>query len=54
MISSIIQELFKRIKFQSNTSDQEKKRQRIYELLNTEMNPKFLCLPNTKQRKCFT
>ena len=35
-------------------SKQEKKRQRIYNLLNTETKPKFLCLPYTKQRKNFT
>ena len=31
--------------------EQEKKRQRIYDLLPAETNPKFLCLPYTKQRK---
>ena len=50
MISSIIQALFK-IKIQPNMSKQEKKRQRIYDLLNAETKPKFLCLPYTKQRK---
>ena len=35
-------------------SEQEKKRQRIYDLLNTKTNPKFLCLPYTKQRKIFS
>ena len=30
--------------------EQEKKRQRIYDLLNAET---FLCLPHTKQRKEF-
>ena len=30
-------------------SGQEKKRQRIYDLLNAEARPKFLCLPYTKQ-----
>ncbi len=34
-------------------SEQEKKRQRIYDLLNAETKPKFLCLLNTKQRKIF-
>ena len=34
-------------------SEQEKKRQRIYDLLNAETKPKFLCLPYTKQRKIF-
>ena len=32
-------------------SEQEKKRHRIYDLLNAETKPKFLCLPYTKQRK---
>ena len=32
-------------------SEQEKKRQRIYDLLNTETKLKFLCLPYTKQKK---
>ena len=32
-------------------SVQEKKRQRIYNLLKAETKPKFLCLPNTKQKK---
>ena len=32
-------------------SEQEKKRQRVYDLLNAETKPKFLCLPYTKQRK---
>ena len=32
-------------------SEQEKKQQRIYDLLNTETKPKFLCLLYTKQRK---
>ena len=32
-------------------SEQEKKRQRIYDLLNAETKPKFLYLPYTKQRK---
>ena len=34
-------------------SEQEKKRQRIYDLLYVETKPKFLCLPYTKQRKYF-
>ena len=33
-------------------SEQEKK-QRIYDLLNAETKPKFLCLAYTKQRKNF-
>ncbi len=35
-------------------SEQEKKWQRIYDLLNAKTKPKFLCLPYTKQRKNFT
>ena len=34
-------------------SEQEKKRQRIYDLLNAEAKPKFLCLPYIKQRIFF-
>ena len=51
MISSYIQALF--IKIQPNMSEQEKKQQRIYDLLNTKTKLKFLCLPYTKQRKKF-
>ena len=43
MISFIIQAHFK-IKIQSNMSEQEKKRQRIYDLLNAVTKPEFLCL----------
>ena len=50
MISSIIQVLFKN-KIQPNVSEQEKKRQRNYDLLNAETKLKFLCLPYTKQRQ---
>ena len=32
-------------------SEQEKKQQRIYDLLNTETKPKFICLLFTKQKK---
>ena len=32
-------------------SEQEKKQQRIYDLVNAESKPKILCRPNTKQRK---
>ena len=39
MIISIIQALFK-IKIQLNMSEQEKKQQRIYDLLNAETEPK--------------
>ena len=53
MLSSIIQALFS-IKIEPNMSEQEKKWQRIYDLLNAETKPKFLCLPYTKQRKFFT
>ena len=35
-------------------SDQEKERQKIYDLLHAETKPKFLCLPYTKKRKKFT
>ena len=31
----------------------KKKQQRIYDLLNAEVKPKFLCRPYTKQRKHF-
>ena len=34
-------------------SEQEKKRQRLCDLLNTETKPKFLYQPYTKQRKLF-
>ena len=34
-------------------SEQEKKRQEIYDLLNAETKPKFQSLPYTKQRKNF-
>ena len=34
-------------------SKQEKKQQRIYDLLNAETKPKFLCLLYIKQRKTF-
>ena len=44
---------FFKIKIQPNMNEQEKKRQRIYDLLNAETKPKFLCLPYTKQRKNF-
>ena len=33
--------------------EQEKKRQRTYNLLNTETKLRFLCLPFTNQRKNF-
>ena len=49
----IIQALFFKIKIQPNMIEQEKKLQRIYDLLNAETKPKFLCLPYTKQRKNF-
>ena len=32
-------------------SEQEKKRQRIYDLLHAKTKPKFLCLPYTKHSK---
>ena len=34
--------------------EQEKKRQRIYDLLDADIKPKFLCLPYTMQRKKIT
>ena len=34
-------------------SEQEEKRQRIYDLLNSKNKLKFLCLPYTKQRNFF-
>ena len=34
-------------------SEQEEKRQRIYDLFNAETKPKFLCLPYTKKWKHF-
>ena len=39
------------IKIQPNMSEQEKKRQRTYGLLNAKTKPKLLCLAYTKQRK---
>ena len=44
------------IKIQPNMSEQEKKQQTIYELLNLETKSKFLCLQskeNFLQRNCF-
>ena len=35
-------------------NEQEKKRQRIYDLLKTETKLNFLCLPYTKQKIVFT
>ena len=34
-------------------SEQEKEQKRIYDLLNAETKPKFLCLLYIKQRKIF-
>ena len=51
MISIIIQILF--IRIQPNMREQEKKWPRIYDLLNVETKPKFLCLPYTNKRKNF-
>ena len=42
---------FLEINIQFNMSEQEKKRQRIYDFLNAETKQKFLCLPYIKQRK---
>ena len=52
MISSIIQVLLF-INIQRKMSEQEKKRQRIYDLFNAETTLKFLSLPYTKQRNIF-
>ena len=41
------------LKIQPNMLEQEKKRPRIYDLLNDETKPKFLCQPYRKQRKNF-
>ena len=40
MFSSVIQVLFHKKESQPNMREQEKKRQRIYDLLNTETKPK--------------
>ena len=40
---------FLKIKIQTNMNKPEKKRQRIYDLLNAETKPKFPCLTNTRQ-----
>ena len=53
LIGSFIQALFK-IKIQSYMSEQEKKRQRIFDLLNAGTKLKFLCLASTKQRNFLT
>ena len=53
MISSIIQALFKKIKIQPDMSEQEKKRQRIYDLLNAETKPKFFLSTVYKAKKKF-
>ena len=52
MISSIILALFK-IKIQPNMSEQEKKRQRIYHLLNAEIKPKFPVYRIQSKRRIF-
>ena len=52
MINSIIQGLFL-IKIQSSMSEQEKKRQRIYDLLNIETKTKFLLSTVYKAKKKF-
>ena len=49
---SIIQALFK-MKIQPLMSEQEKEWQRIYDVLNAETKPKFLCLTDLKQ-SCFS
>ena len=53
IIISVIQMFFFIIKIQPIMSKQEKKRQRIYDFLNVVIKPKFLCLPDRKQRKTF-
>ena len=50
MISSIILKLFIITKIQSNMWEQEKKWQRIYDLLNAKTRPKFWYLPYIKQK----
>ena len=52
MMSPIIQALFE-IKIQPIISEQEKKQQKIYDLLNTETKPKFLCQLYTRKRIFF-
>ena len=53
MISSIIQALFlKKSEIQTNMSGQEKKQQRIYDLINAGTKT-FHCLPYTEQRTIF-
>ena len=47
MIRSIIQGVFFLIKILPSMYEQEKKQQRINDLLKAETNPKFLCLPYT-------
>ena len=49
--SWLFMQLFNKI--QPNMSEQEEKRQRIYDWLNAETKPNFLCLLYTKQRKFF-
>ena len=49
MISAIIYALFKNL----NSIGRKKKRQRIYDFLNAETKPKFLCLPYTQYRKIY-
>ena len=51
MISSIIQTLFKLI--QPKMNDQEKKRQRIYDMLDTETQPKVSLSTVYKAKKIF-
>ena len=34
-------------------SEQEKKRQRFYDMIDAETKPNFLCLPYTPQRNIF-
>ena len=53
MISSIIQVISFFINTQPNMSEQEKKRQRIYNFLNAETKPNFLCLLSSTQRQTY-
>ena len=49
----IIQTLLLRIKIQPNKSEQERKRQSVYDLLKARTKPNVLCQPNTERRFLF-
>ena len=51
MIHSIIEALFLKSKLSPIRVSKKRKKQRIYDLLNGETKPKFLCLPYIKQQK---